>query len=582
MRTVVTVCRMLWLFRIRPIWWRWRSACAVAPRVTVLEVTLATVVRPPLNCYSFCRRGVGIAWFEAWRSPETPLAPVAPRRPWMPAVVVLVLLAAWLALLYAGPATDVSLAALPVVVFNNSTGSDTAASGAGPATAVSGTAAAHTGGISSTTITLTNTPNLSAVLADGSAAVWLDTPSGRQFSKITAVDDGADTVTVEDSFNISAGSPVNYGIGGKRLTLDNADSRTLFGATGAKAGWTITLEETGSPYLLNSTINFTADGNLTTGNLIFQGNTGRVEIKWNDPADALPVMDFQGDQLIVRRLYFNRFRSTSSFAGFCVEAEHGGSDEVIFDDCKFACTGGQVRAAGTRALSLSANTFSRVVVMNCTFQDAEVGLGRTSGTGDYAGTVVNCRFVGNTTQVMIQSGHWYLSQNLIVNGVGSGAGILVQALSGGCFLAVIGNTIHDHDLDGIRITDGSNVQVLILNNLITGNGGWGVNYSDTEQISIHEDGNCFGSGSTANGSGTVTGFTQGSRSFSANPGYVNAAGGNFTPTGGVLAKGLPYGGVQFIGGAGGATYSYVDTGAAQRADTDIASGWGASLPVGFR
>jgi hypothetical protein len=49
----------------------------------------------------------------------------------------------------------------PSFVFNNSTGSDTAASGAGPSSAVTGTAAAHTGGSASTTITLTNSTDLS-------------------------------------------------------------------------------------------------------------------------------------------------------------------------------------------------------------------------------------------------------------------------------------------------------------------------------------------------------------------------------------------------------------------------------------
>jgi hypothetical protein len=453
--------------------------------------------------------------------------------------------------------------ALPDVRFNNSTGSDTAASGAGPATAVSGAAAAHTGGISSTTITLTNTPDLSAVLADGSAAIWLDTPSGRQFSKITAVDDGADTVTVEDAFNIAAGSPVNYGIGGKRLTIDNADSRTLFGSTGAKAGWTITVEETGTAYLLNSTLNVTANGNLTTGNLVIQGNTGRVEIQWNNAADALELMDFQGDQLIVRRLYFNRFRSTSAFAGVVVAAEHGGSNEVIFDDCRFACTSGQVRAAGTIGLSLSANAFARVQIINCTIENAEVGIRRSSGTGDYNVLVENCRLTGNTNQFNIASGYWMILDSLIVNGVGSGSGIRTDALSGSLILTVLHCTIHDHDLDGIRITDGANIQVAIFNTNITGNGGWGINYSDTEQISYSLNGNCFGSGSTANGSGTVTGLTSGPKDLSVDPGYVNAAGGNFTPTKGVIAKGLPLGGEQYIGGAGGASFTYVDIGAVQ-------------------
>ena len=111
------------------------------------------------------------------------------------------------------------------IVFNNSTGSDTAASGLGPATAITGTAAAHTNGSANTTITLTNSPDLSGVQTGD--LLWLKTASGRQYSPIASADNTAKTVTVDSSFNIASGSAVNYAIGGKRATLDHADSRTL-------------------------------------------------------------------------------------------------------------------------------------------------------------------------------------------------------------------------------------------------------------------------------------------------------------------------------------------------------------------
>ena len=129
----------------------------------------------------------------------------------------------------------------PEIIFNSSTGSDSAASGAGPSTAVTGTSSAHTGGIASTTITFTNTPDLSGVSVDGSAALWLNTASGRQWSRITAKDNTAKTVTVEDSFTIASGSAVSYAIGGKRATFNETNSRKLFTAD-AKANWVVTTE----------------------------------------------------------------------------------------------------------------------------------------------------------------------------------------------------------------------------------------------------------------------------------------------------------------------------------------------------
>src|SRR3954470_959504 len=102
--------------------------------------------------------------------------------------------------------------ALPTIAINSGTGSDTAASGAGPATALSGTGAATA---ASTTVTLlTDNPDLSGVATDGSAVIWVGSSSGRQFAKITGVNNtaGVKTVTVSDAFaNTESGK--NWGIG---------------------------------------------------------------------------------------------------------------------------------------------------------------------------------------------------------------------------------------------------------------------------------------------------------------------------------------------------------------------------------
>src|SRR5882762_753979 len=107
--------------------------------------------------------------------------------------------------------------ALPTVAINSS-GSDTAASGAGPVISLFGTAAATA---ASTIVTLlVDNPDLSGVATDGSAIIWIGSSSGRQFSKITAVDNtvGVKTVTVAVAFaNTESGK--SWGIGGKRLTL---------------------------------------------------------------------------------------------------------------------------------------------------------------------------------------------------------------------------------------------------------------------------------------------------------------------------------------------------------------------------
>lgn len=83
--------------------------------------------------------------------------------------------------------------AAPTLSYSESTGSDTAASGKGPSTAVTAANAAHTNGSNLTTVTLTDGPDLSGVAVDD--VLYVGTPAGgRHLSQITEVWAG-DTLT---------------------------------------------------------------------------------------------------------------------------------------------------------------------------------------------------------------------------------------------------------------------------------------------------------------------------------------------------------------------------------------------------
>src|SRR5688500_18477061 len=101
------------------------------------------------------------------------------------------------------------------ILFNSSTGSDTAASGAGPATALTGTAASYSG----SGFTLDGSPDLSGVVA-GTAILYVATSTGRKFFDITSVDDGANTVTVVTA-PAGTATGLTWAIGGKRATFDH-------------------------------------------------------------------------------------------------------------------------------------------------------------------------------------------------------------------------------------------------------------------------------------------------------------------------------------------------------------------------
>ena len=125
---------------------------------------------------------------------------------------------------------------MPTIRFNTSTGSDTNASGSNGSISVNGTSASFSGSV----VTLDGSPDLSGFDADEDV-LWLQTSTGRQFFDLSSVDDTAKTVTCVDA-PAGTASGLTWGIGGKRATLEDINSRLLF-SDDAKAGWTAELED---------------------------------------------------------------------------------------------------------------------------------------------------------------------------------------------------------------------------------------------------------------------------------------------------------------------------------------------------
>lgn len=107
----------------------------------------------------------------------------------------------------------------PIVFNNSASGSDTAASGCGPATAVSVMIQTSAG---SNTATASWTGTISA----GDLMYIPDSSfTGRKFNVIASV--GSGSLTFDNNWDDSSLGTSGY-VGGKRATFDNADSRELF------------------------------------------------------------------------------------------------------------------------------------------------------------------------------------------------------------------------------------------------------------------------------------------------------------------------------------------------------------------
>ena len=134
--------------------------------------------------------------------------------------------------------------AYPVIKFNTSTGSDSLSSGAGPDDPINGSGASLN---ATTTVDLSaDNPDLSSIATDGSAVLWVETTSGKQFAQITNVDNSLKTITVAEAYGTTE-STRNWAIGGKRNSWNETNSKRLFAGNSvtefdARPGWTMETE----------------------------------------------------------------------------------------------------------------------------------------------------------------------------------------------------------------------------------------------------------------------------------------------------------------------------------------------------
>jgi hypothetical protein len=327
-----------------------------------------------------------------------------------------------------------------IIKYNASTGSDTLASGAGPAVAITGSTSAHTNGVASTTITLTNTPDLSGVAADGTAAIWLNTTAGtRHLSKITAVDDVADTVTVEDSFNIALGSAVDYAIGGSRQTLENDTTNGDW--ADMKPGWTFEFDS--GTYTVTTQISPAAAGDVTVGPMSFVAksalSSGRPKVTSSSTSGRLFYLNTGNQSFVLSgididhtgtwvgsnavyignniAMYLENCNVTSASGQTCYFTN---STSVIATNCLFKSTvvsafwwnSGRPTALFDNCVFDNPNTdpcfrvntsttIHQISFDNCVFKNGQTGISLKGSLTNTTYTVKNCIFYNIATDAIL-------------------------------------------------------------------------------------------------------------------------------------------------------------------------------------
>lgn len=417
--------------------------------------------------------------------------------------------------------------ALPTILVNSATGSDTAASGAGPTTALTGTSASFSGG----TVTLDGSPDLSGVATDGSHVLYMVTSSGVRFFKITGADNGADTVTVTPN---PAGTSTGrtWAIGGKRASIGSASSRLLFdngsAAGDAMPGWAIEMES-GHAETISAVIFFRRSGDTTSGPIILRGTSG---------AATMPIL-------------------TASNNGDALSGV--GATAIWLQDFEMQNTNA-TKTASQAITDFSNGIMWRIEGMKIAHSTNKFWKGIS---GVFLGlSVRNCE-IGYTASVGIELQGYALGVHAnYIHDTGSyginligGAGIscnvawntIYQATTAGIRFAttsesnargnwIVGNTIDSTQStgSGILVTPDDNLlrNMVIANNLLTNNTAYGLNFSHANHTAnyLHAKGVVVTHNNTYNNtSGAYNPASYGSDDPGLDPDYVDAGAGDFTP-----------------------------------------------------
>ena len=477
--------------------------------------------------------------------------------------------------------------AFPVILVDSATGSDTLASGAGPATALNGSA-----GLSSAdglTITLDGSPDLSGVATDGSHTLtWYDATAGnRNHAAITSKgNSGTPTAFVGLAQAVGISLTKAWSIGGVRASIGGTTSKKLFdnnaAAGDAMPGWTEQIKGTHAETLA-ATFQFRRSGDATDGYITLQG----------EPGAALPVLTFTNNSSClnsagatfgsiknVRLKNTNATKTASNAVALTSGADDWYLENIVADDATDKFWKGIV-----------VNNADRVRVRHCR-------IGNTANLGYVSeNTSTGCSFFACESHDCGSHGFVETSPSSNYNVLhychawgNAGSGFVIDGTSATGNqppAKMLGCTSHDNGNDALRILQGTgtlggfrNLELIDCN--FTGNAGFGVNFSSgtpptTAELVAHgfRMVNCnFGTGATANASGDASSNANVAAlkidCVNADPGYADAAGGNFSTGVGVTALGFP---LDKIGGDAGTTRSYVDIGAQRQGGSTPAYGF---------
>lgn len=376
--------------------------------------------------------------------------------------------------------------AFPTIRVLSGTGSDTAASGAGPGdgvtsgSALTGTAASTSG--TGLVVTLDGSPDLTNVDTTGLHALYLAdaTAGARNFGKITAkANSGSPTaqVTVSDAFGLSL-SGKSWAIGGKRATIAGTNSLKLFSnnsaAGDAMPGWAVEMQS-GHSESPTTAIDLRRAGDTTSGPIVLRGAAG---------AATMPAIALASDttNFFVLRADYQQLRDfTISAAG------RSGMASGVNLLANYAVLSGLKLAAASSYFSGAILLGSGSRVLGCEVANV-TGNGISNPNGNSLGTEIRGNYVHDNTLVGIHLGTApYFGATVAENIIASNGheGIYIDQARGDALgsLYVERNDVAGNgtsgSYSGINVVSSAaaTAWTVVANNYLKSNSAWGVHFS---------------------------------------------------------------------------------------------------------
>lgn len=319
------------------------------------------------------------------------------------------------------------------IKFNNSSGSDTAASGyssQNPTNAISISM------MISSSSTTTSSAMWTGTISAGDL-VYAPSSTSRKFNIVASVDNtvGFQSITFDNAFNSNI-SGTAY-CGGKRSTLDNSDSRRLFTASqdhplaGTSAGaWPVELEYTGTNYTLSSQLVRDCQRELTGVDPNNSGNKPTIVSSFN----SAPVSDIEsvstGSGGFSSYEWENVIFDTSVYRSESqpyFEYANAGSHKIFFTGCEF--DGGGGNSGASLLLKTNSTGAEQIHLTDCKFIVNQTGSATfTAAVYETVGNPVlvkSCRFLLDPNAVAKTN-----SYGTIESGTGSGVFVTASVMEG--------------------------------------------------------------------------------------------------------------------------------------------------------